>query len=259
MDEILIEEKKYVSSKQAAKITGYAKDYIGQLCREGRVPARLVGRGWYVLESAIQDHRFGNQDNEPKDPTPSATPAIEPAVWGFPRYEASKVEVLPSINRLHEAEAALEPLQTTEESQEIAPQAPSQDIHESWKAWFDHIADAVVPEETPEQPVAEVAITTEEEIEEDFEVESEAVPLHIHHTELVARDLRVRENLVVPQPPENPRKGSNRVLVRSIQMIGVLTAVITLTLACVGTGYFDKYIISNSQADILFGITVYNK
>ncbi|MHB1163603.1 MAG: hypothetical protein ACYCZZ_03760, partial [Minisyncoccota bacterium] len=59
MDELLIEGKKYISSKQAAKITGYAKDYIGQLCREGRVSARLVGRSWYVLEAAIQDHRFG--------------------------------------------------------------------------------------------------------------------------------------------------------------------------------------------------------
>ena len=61
MDELVIGDKKYVSSKQAAKVTGYAKDYIGQLCREGRVPARLVGRSWYVLESAIHDHRFGDQ------------------------------------------------------------------------------------------------------------------------------------------------------------------------------------------------------
>ena len=259
MDEILIEGKKYVSSKQAAKITGYAKDYIGQLCREGRVPARLVGRGWYVLESAIQDHRFGEKDAESNDATPvTAASATEPVAWGFPRYEASKVEVLPSINRLHEEEAAREPLQT-EESQEVASQAPSHDIHESWKAWFDQIADAVVPEETSDQPVAEIAVATEEKIEEEHEVEAEAIPLHIHHTELVARDLRVRESLTAPAPQETPRKGSSRVLVRSIQTAGVLIAVITLTLACIGTGYFDEYVISNSQADILSGVTVYNK
>lgn len=258
MDEILIEEKKYVSSKQAAKITGYAKDYIGQLCREGRVPARLVGRGWYVLESAIQDHRFGNQDNEPKDVAPAVLPAVEPAVWGFPRYEASKVEVLPLINRLHEEEIASEPLQT-EESQETAPQAPSQDIHESWKAWFDKIADAAVPEESTEQPVAEVAVTTEEKMEEEYEVEAEVIPLHIHHTELVARDLRVRESLTASEPQETPRRGSNRVLVRSIQMAGVLIAVITLTLACIGTGYFDAFFISNNQVSVISGITTYTK
>ncbi len=63
MDELTLEGKKYLSSKRAAKITGYAKDYIGQLCREGRVTARLVGRGWYVLEDSIREHRFGNDDS----------------------------------------------------------------------------------------------------------------------------------------------------------------------------------------------------
>ena len=89
MDEILIEEKRYISSKRAAKITGYAKDYIGQLCREGRVPARLVGRSWYVLETAIQDHRFGNQE-------------VELPVPESPKYEASPVEILPPVSRSDE-------------------------------------------------------------------------------------------------------------------------------------------------------------
>jgi hypothetical protein len=59
MEEVLLDGQRYVSSKRAAKITGYAKDYVGQLCREGKVPAQLVGRGWFVLESAIREHRFG--------------------------------------------------------------------------------------------------------------------------------------------------------------------------------------------------------
>lgn len=98
MDEILIEEKKYVSSKRAAKITGYAKDYIGQLCREGRVPARLVGRSWYVLESAIQDHRFGEQEHSPKES--HAGPTVFGSNWDTPRYESSEVEHIPSINKI---------------------------------------------------------------------------------------------------------------------------------------------------------------
>src|SRR5271155_2795244 len=63
MDEITLDDKTYVSSKRAAQITGYAKDYVGQLCREGRVEARLVGRNWYVLESSIRAHRFGAPAN----------------------------------------------------------------------------------------------------------------------------------------------------------------------------------------------------
>ncbi len=61
MDELTLDGKKYLSSKGAAKITGYAKDYVGQLCREGRVTARLVGRSWYVLEDSIRAHRFGGE------------------------------------------------------------------------------------------------------------------------------------------------------------------------------------------------------
>ena len=68
MDELEFDGKTYVSSKRAAQITGYAKDYVGQLCREGRVQARLVGRNWYVLESSIHEHRFG--------PTAAETPAV---------------------------------------------------------------------------------------------------------------------------------------------------------------------------------------
>src|ERR1035437_3275471 len=104
MDEILIEGKKYVSSKQAAKMTGYAKDYVGQLCREGRVPARLVGRAWYVLESAIADHRFGNQvELKGKESIEETVPAVS-KTWEFPRYESVHTEVLPSINRLQDEE-----------------------------------------------------------------------------------------------------------------------------------------------------------
>lgn len=48
MDELVIGGRQYVSSKRAAEITGYAKDYIGQLCRAKRIDGKLVGRNWYV-------------------------------------------------------------------------------------------------------------------------------------------------------------------------------------------------------------------
>src|SRR3989344_3577258 len=109
MDEILIGEKKYVSSKQAAKMTGYAKDYVGQLCREGRVPARLVGRSWYVLESAIQDHRFGGDavDTRPVQSSPAISLTH---TWESARYESSDAatDTLPSLNRLQKVEISPE-------------------------------------------------------------------------------------------------------------------------------------------------------
>ena len=64
MNELIIQGKKYISSKHAAELTGYAKDYIGQLCREGYVEATMVGRSWYVLETSIMAHRFGKDDGD---------------------------------------------------------------------------------------------------------------------------------------------------------------------------------------------------
>jgi|GEM_PF-502388 len=57
MDELVVDGEKYISSKRAARLSGYAKDYIGQLCRAGKIEAKMVGRSWYVKESAIKDHR----------------------------------------------------------------------------------------------------------------------------------------------------------------------------------------------------------
>ncbi len=97
MDELVIGEKKYISSKKAAELTGYAKDYIGQLCREGRVEARLVGRSWYVLESSISEHRFGKQEEETKELPVEETAIVEESDWKSPRYVTETVSTLPEL------------------------------------------------------------------------------------------------------------------------------------------------------------------
>lgn len=56
MDSIDLQGKKYISSKRAAKITGYAQDYVGQLARGEKIPATRVGRSWYVSERDILEH-----------------------------------------------------------------------------------------------------------------------------------------------------------------------------------------------------------
>jgi hypothetical protein len=57
MDSVVLGGKKYISSKRASEITGYAKDYIGQLCRAGKLDARRVGRNWYVSEEEAREHQ----------------------------------------------------------------------------------------------------------------------------------------------------------------------------------------------------------
>ena len=50
MDEIEFDDNIYARQKRAAQITGYAKDYVGQLVPRGVGRGALVGRNWYVLE-----------------------------------------------------------------------------------------------------------------------------------------------------------------------------------------------------------------
>lgn len=47
----------YISASRAAEKVGYASDYIGQLCRSGKVPGKLVGRTWYVDQRALELHK----------------------------------------------------------------------------------------------------------------------------------------------------------------------------------------------------------
>ncbi|KKW19353.1 MAG: hypothetical protein UY63_C0016G0023 [Parcubacteria group bacterium GW2011_GWA2_51_10] len=49
--------KSYVSASYAAKLTGYAPDYVGQLARAGTILSRQVGNRWYVERQAILSHK----------------------------------------------------------------------------------------------------------------------------------------------------------------------------------------------------------
>ncbi|PJA94496.1 hypothetical protein CO131_01120 [Candidatus Kaiserbacteria bacterium CG_4_9_14_3_um_filter_50_16] len=218
MDEILIEEKKYISSKRAAKITGYAKDYIGQLCREGRVPARLVGRSWYVLETAIQDHRFGDQKIEQEEKK-----------WETPKYEASPIEILPPVHR---------PRKNEESNNQTEV---SQSLRDSWEAWFDRTEDGTEQEDIIPIPIHTVYRQPPEEL-----LPRRRFNIQPHQNELKEEEMQQK---VV--------KGT--IVMRAIHVSGVLFATLATILAVIGSGYFDKYIISNRQVSIITGVVLYNK
>lgn len=149
MDELVLEGETYFSTKRAAKETGYAKDYVGQLCREGRVTARLVGRSWYVLASAIREHRFGGSEPETakagtasvSQPPRLAEPAVRelPSLaWEPARYESVPNTPLPSINRLYESPAALQDQEKSSAESEVAvPSAATSDMQSVWSEWFE--------------------------------------------------------------------------------------------------------------------------
>ena len=274
MDEILIEEKKYISSKQAAKVTGYAKDYVGQLCREGRVPARLVGRSWYVLESAVHDHRFGNPKEMPPE---EVKPASESrSTWESPRYEASEAEILPSVNRLYDKREPLEPM---DNDSEVA-----QRMQETWQSWFDRFEQPVASvEEEPASVISEEegGIEEAEEIPtEDVSKEEESIPIRaIHHMPYqptpreymplsmdIEAHIPIREEetdleVQLPSEEEEPEviQRGGRSILRVVRVGGAVVAVIMISLAALGSGYLDEFIISNEQVGLVAGVGLYNR
>src|SRR6476469_1248847 len=44
-----------ISLARAAQLTGYHQDYLGQLCRLGRLPAKKVGRNWFTSSEALNN------------------------------------------------------------------------------------------------------------------------------------------------------------------------------------------------------------
>lgn len=269
MDELLIEDKKYISLKQAAHATGYAKDYVGQLCREGRVPARLIGRNWYVLETALQDHRFRpTKDQSVKNEEVKGASVVRPVftqTWQSPRYEAAPVDVLPSVNRLREVGDAVSQPELESDSGTDEALEPRDN---SWKEWFDRFDSVAKIVATPATP-ATMGELQEEAREEWVEPEREAVnvPIHAIHQpqprELLPRMVKesIHHEALQDQSVEQPsqlRRGS-RGLFRTIQLVSILLALLAASVAVIGSGRFDRYVASISQARIIAGIELYNK
>jgi hypothetical protein len=164
MDELEIDGKTYLSSKEAAKRTGYAKDYVGQLCREGRVEARLVGRSWYVFEPSIMKHRFSEE-----------TPAIEEG----PVEVATTAEIVEESEKPNEQAVWEAPRYTPEEVPTIEIPGSKEENHvavmeDAWKEWFSRDQEELKPQETYIEPKV-----AREVIEETTPTEEAPVPLNI--------------------------------------------------------------------------------
>ena len=57
--------KKFLSAKEAASHLGYTTDYVGSLCRQGKLNSKKVGKAWFVEEASIA--RFSKKNGKIKD------------------------------------------------------------------------------------------------------------------------------------------------------------------------------------------------
>lgn len=54
---VALDGKSYISAHQAAQISGYAQDYVGQLARTAKINSRQVGNRWYVEKESLLAHK----------------------------------------------------------------------------------------------------------------------------------------------------------------------------------------------------------
>jgi len=263
MDEILIEGKTYVSSKQAAKITGYAKDYVGQLCREGRVEARLVGRNWYVLEDSIREHRFGapvevkeedlvNQSvaapgltrdwqvqYEAEMPAfvpdfvPKAPPASSPAIADMQSawkewFEEKKPAQNAEVNTIEDFEDVYTPI--------LLPEAP-EEAHEEEEVPIRVQKTYQAQEIAPETLLEETAV----EVHRSYASMDQGERLPVSSIPVVDLSPRTRERreALVQEEVSAGGNGATRALI-------VVIAVVSVLIAIVGTGNVDRLLSGTS-------------
>lgn len=266
MDEITIGDKVYVSSKRAAQITGYAKDYVGQLCREGRVEARLVGRNWYVLDSAIREHRFGKSEEKTTSNEPEQRIEDPVSTWKRPEYVAETPAFVPTLAPKTDEQQlgtpAIADMQSAwrEWFQEKQPvQAPSDEVSDSkvaFEAMVDEVAaiDEVSEEDSSTEGESEVILkridedSATEEPEEAVEIRRSYVS---HVAPQVAQDYAGAPSVMSSEsqrPPAKPvQKGGSLLLQATLVLLALASALVAL----IGTGHAEK-LFSGTSLD--FGI-----
>lgn len=291
MEELLIDDKKYLSTKRAAKVTGYAKDYVGQLCREGRVPARLVGRSWYVLETAIRAHRFGLTEPSipsvavPRDVPESETviktskpekPVLQ-ATWEPPRYFPASGNDFPPIYpvRTDEQKETAPAQQAGLDKQEVLP---SENINQAWREWFaDRAQNAELPvgeeatvlrgvnrlltEPAAPEVIEPVATADDSPGEEVPVVRNEVYTLPAHEEVSRTSPSTFEEVPDVPRRKAVSKKAkrTSRAAVWAVRLIGFLIAATAVTFALFGSGRMDALGLSSGYFGSISGMRVLSK
>ncbi|HVX90800.1 MAG TPA: hypothetical protein VHC20_04185 [Candidatus Paceibacterota bacterium] len=277
MNELTLDGKTYVSSRRAAEITGYAKDYVGQLCREGHVEARLVGRNWYVLESSIREHRFGK-------PAENLATNIEPVpAWNQAKYTTEEPAELPQLSP--EASIASNTVSPSREEVTRPGGAILTDMESAWREWFtkrDEISGEGESEAVPEEVVEE---RIEEEIAQDEIVEDaymrkeegaeEQVP--VTHLDLPRQeailDLSTQAYEEPVEEDQEPVIIEERIVTRprrrtllgnmTIKSLFIGLALISVALAAVGTGFAQRIVGTNlyrlPEINFIAGVNEINK
>lgn len=279
MDELTIGNKTYISSKRAAQITGYAKDYVGQLCREGRVEARLVGRSWYVLEDAIRAHRFGEEAKSSEKVVPSISePTKVETEWQPAVYKPEPTASMPEFPKRPES-ISIKQEDVPVATADIERSETLSEMQAAWREWFTrkeellleaHASDSRERSEVEQESDVHVSKVATEEVVVEEPVTVRKVT-YVPQNEVrrpvataVAMDVRpiMKESKTAPTRPEvkiAPR-GSRSGSGLALKAFFVAVAAIAVAVTVVGSGYADQYLGKDSgQLDYFRGASTFER
>lgn len=218
MDRISSNGETYVKANAIARELGYTADYVGQLCRAGKVDAQLVGRSWYVNERSIREHkqnRYRSTATKSKEEIRRAVQTVGSAskpVQQF-AYESDDTDLLPRTRE----RSGVTPMVTASE----VPVA-SEDTRVEEET-FIPIRKEVAPE--PELEIKNEEYEPEEIIEEQYEVPLRRVEPIIPRVE---EDARPPIHQPRPLDPAVARPATLTIPAKRGVLAPVLTAVVLL-------------------------------
>ena len=57
---IIVDGVRYVTAHDAARAAGITRDYIGKLCRDGKLPGKFISGRWFVPEEQLGAFLIGH-------------------------------------------------------------------------------------------------------------------------------------------------------------------------------------------------------
>ncbi len=88
------DKEQIISLREASKITGYSQDYLGDLCREGKLEGQKIGRNWTTTKKAVAE-LMGSATKEAK---PEFDFWVKPLDEGNPRASENKTQFVSNFD-----------------------------------------------------------------------------------------------------------------------------------------------------------------
>ena len=67
MDQELDVFRNWVTTAKGAKLTGYSREYVRVLARDGKIQAAKVGRDWLVNKESLLEYQANVKPGRPKE------------------------------------------------------------------------------------------------------------------------------------------------------------------------------------------------